>query len=260
MDLFGRLFGGNKPDDGGIRKACDSDVLTEIVEAIGNDPAKCKEAVKYLDECGNLSMKLRVLGQPCVDANILILALLVLDTTDAPKINRVCKDGFNPVLQFSLCRGKEIAIRALAHANANLDVVGANGVTPLTLACETGLAANVRMLIANGARAFDVCDGSGWAPLHYACQLGNPEMTAALLGAGANVNKMSRDRLMPIHVAISTVGRALTMPNSPTGIPWSPQGALECVRMLVDAGADIDYTCPYGFSARDFLRKIGASR
>ena len=49
----------------------------------------------------------------------------------------------------------EVLIRVIAHAQANLDIVGAKGVTPLIVACENGLTDTVKMLINNGAKAFD---------------------------------------------------------------------------------------------------------
>ena len=161
-------------------------------------------------------------------------------------------------LHFSMYKGLGVPIRVIAHAHANLDIIGLNGHTPLTLACENGLADTVKMLINNGARAFNKCDDSGFAPLHYACQLGNPDMVESLIKAGANVNVMSADKLMPIHLAISTTQAASMSPTAPNGIPWSVEGALMCVQHLVNFGADLNYVCPYGFSAMDFLKRIGA--
>ena len=141
-----------------------------------------------------------------------------------------------------------------------LEIVGLNGHTPLTIASENGLTDTVNMLINNGAKAYNKCDNSGFAPLHYACQLGNPDMVQTLIKAGANVNVMSGDKLMPIHLAISTAQAARMSPTAPNGLPWSVQGALMCVQHLANNGADLNYVCPYGFSAMDFLKRIGAVR
>ena len=94
--------------------------------------------MEYLDEQGNLSMKLRVLSLQISDPYALMKCLMSLDPSCASKINRVCKDGINPVLGFSMYEGMEIMIRLIAHAHANLDVVGIGGQTPLTIACENG--------------------------------------------------------------------------------------------------------------------------
>lgn len=182
---------------------------------------------------------------------------MTLDPSDSDKLNRLCKDGLNPALHFSMYKGLKVPIRIIAHAHANLDIVGLRGHTPLTIACESGLADTVKMLINNGAKAFDKCDDSGFAPLHYACQLGNSEMVEALIKAGANVNIMSADKLMPIHLAISTAQAALMSPTAPNGIPWSSQDALMCMQHLANSGADLNYICPYGFSAMDFLKRMG---
>ena len=239
-----------------IRKACDSDIFAKIAEVVNGNEDALDKAVKYLDEKGNLSMKLRVmtLGDP----QAVMIALMTLEPSDANNLNRLCNDGLNPALHFSMYKGMEVLIRVIAHANANLDVVGIKGHTPLTIACENGLSETVKMLINNGARAVDKCDDSGFAPLHYACQLGNPEMVNALIKAGANVNVLSADKLMPIHLAISTVQASQMSPTTPNGIPWSPREAFTCVQLLANNGADLNYVCPYGFSGFSFLKMIGA--
>lgn len=216
------------------------------------------KAIEYLSKHDNISMKLRIMTLPIFDFRAFTVYLLTLDPSDSAKINRLCKDGINPALHFSMYKGLESPIRVIAHAKANLDVVGLEGHTPLTIACENGLTETVKMLINNGAKAFNHCDDSGWAPLHYACQLGNPEIVEALISAGANVNIMSSDKLMPIHLAISTSQAARTSPTAPNGIPWSMKGALTCFQLLANHGADLNYVCPYGFFAMSFLKKIGA--
>lgn len=258
MGIFNKIFGGKSSVDSEIKKACDSDIFENIAEAINNDRSKYEEAVRYLSGKDNLSMKLRVLTIPIGQPDALMITLMALEPSDSEKLNRICKDGLNPVLHFSMYKGMEIYIRVIAHAHANLDIVGIKGHTPLTMACESGLTDTVKMLINNGARAFDKCDDSGFAPLHYACQLGNSDMVESLIKAGANVNVVSSDKLMPIHLAISTAQAARMSPTAPNGIPWSVQGALMCVQHLANNGADLNYVCPYGFSGMDFLKRIGA--
>ncbi len=244
--------------DEAIIKACDSDIFAKIAEVVNGDEASLRKAVKYLDEKGNLSMKLRVLTLGNQQA--LMIALMALEPTDATKLNRLCKDGLNPTLHFSMYKGMEILIRVIAHANADLDIVGLKGHTPLTLACENGLSETVKMLINNSAKAVDKCDESGFAPLHYACQLGNPIMVDSLINAGANVNVLSADKLMPVHLAISTVQASQMSPTAPNGTPWNPRDAFKCIQLLANNGADLDYVCPYRFSGLSFLKMIGAVR
>ncbi len=258
MGIFNKIFSGSSSTDSEIKKACDSDIFENIAKVINSDKAKYDKVISYLSERDNLSMKLRVLTLPVSGPETLMVTLMALEPSDAPKINRLCKDELNPVLHFSRYKGMEILIRVLAHTHANLDVVGLKGHTPLTLACENGLPKTVKMLINNGARAFNKCDDSGYAPLHYACQLGNSEMVESLINAGADVNVMSADKLIPIHLAISTAQAARMSPTAPNGLPWSVQGALMCMQHLANNGADLNYVCPYGFSGLDFLKRIGA--
>ena len=258
MGIFNKLFGSDSSKDDEIRRACDSDVFNNIANVIDGDKAKYDKVINYLSEQGNLSMKLRIMTLPIGGGpEPIMIALMALEPSDSERINRLCKDGLNPVLHFSMYNGMEILIRVIAHANANLDIVGLKGHTPLTMACERGLTDTVKMLINNGARAFNKCDDSGFAPLHYACQLGNPDMVEALIKAGADVNVMSADKLMPIHLAISTAQAARMSPTAPNGIHWNVKGALMCVQHLANNGADLNYVCPYGFSGLSFLKRIG---
>lgn len=258
MGILNQNYSNISSIDAEIKKACDSDVFDIIAKTIDGDKTKYDKVISYLSEQDNLSMKLRIMTLPIDEPNALMVALMALEPSDSDKLNRLCKDGLNPVLHFSMHEGMEILIRVIAHANANLDIVGLKGHTPLTMASESGLAETVKMLINNGAMAFNKCDDSGFAPLHYACQLGNSEMVEALIRAGANVNVMSADKLMPIHLAISTVQAARMSPTAPNGMPWSVQSSLRCVQLLANNGADLNYVCPYGFSGISFLKMIGA--
>ena len=244
--------------DEDMKQACDSDVFVTIADYINGDKTRLTKVIDYLTDTDNLSMKLRVMTLPVADLGALLILLMTLEPSDSTRINKLCQDGLNPILHFSMYKGMEILIRVLAHAHADLDVVGLLGHTPLTIASENGLTETVKMLINNGAKAYNKCDDSGFAPLHYACQLGDPEMVEVLIKAGANVNQLSYDKLMPIHLAISTAQAARRSPTAPNGIPWSVKGALRCVELLANNGADLNYTCPYGFSGMSFLKIIGA--
>lgn len=256
MSIFKKIFSGKSSNNAEIRQACDSDIFENIVNVIAGDKEKLSKAIAFLTEKDNLSMKLRIMTLQGPEP--LMMYLMSLDTSSAAKINRICKDGLNPILHFSMYKEMAILIRVLAHNNANLDVVGLKGHTPLTIACENGNSEAVKMLINNGAKAYDKCEDSGWAPLHYACQLGNVEIVETLIKAGADVNIMTPDKLMPVHLAISTTQAARMSPTAPNGIPWNFKDALMCVQHLVNNGADVNYVCPYGFSAMSFLRRIGA--
>ena len=77
-----------------------------------------------------------------------------------------------------------------------------------------------------------------------------------MVKAGANANVMSADKLMPIHLAISTAQAACMSQTTPNSLPWSTKDALTCMQILANNGVDLNYVCPYGFSAMDFFKKM----
>lgn len=74
--------------------------------------------------------------------------------------------------------------------------------------------------------------GDGWTPLHLAAFFGHPELAAALLDRGADVNARSTNSMKntPLHAAAAG-------------------GNIELVRLLLERGADANATQERGWTA-----------
>ena len=108
--------------------------------------------------------------------------------------------------------------RLLKSKSVDVDYVDAKGVTALLMACNTGQASAVRVLLKAGATV-DARGAHGITALHAACTMNHVECAELLIGAGATVD--------------------VTDPH--TGItPLSTRGAQQppsLVRLLLDAKA-----------------------
>ena len=104
------------------------------------------------------------------------------------------------------------------------------GATPLFLAAmdsyKTGPSA-IRLLLASGANV-DRLTRYGWTALHAAAQTKSPRCMAALIAGGADVNVRKADSTgeYPLHLAVDTISEE------------QGSNAIECVRLLLAAGAD----------------------
>jgi thioredoxin-related protein len=121
-------------------------------------------------------------------------------------------------------------------ANDNLDVRDENGRTALTFATEQGNSEAVQLLLDVGASP-DVNDFLGHAPLHFAVK--SPvEITRMLIDAGADVDIRNSGGVTPLMQAAG-------------------QGRRDIVKLLLGAGARIDYKDYQGNSAKDWAKRSG---
>ncbi len=114
----------------------------------------------------------------------------------------------------------------------HIDQRNAADETPLMMAALKGQLGLVQRLIERGA---DV-NKPGWAPLHYAATSGHLAVMALLLEHHAFIDAESPNGTTPLMMA-------------------AQYGTPQAVRLLLDAGADVNMRNQLGLSAGDFARR-----
>lgn len=130
----------------------------------------------------------------------------------------------SPILQ-ALYEGRRADAEALAAEAPSLDLMEA---------AALGDGPAVRVLLAAGASPSAWSD-DGFTALHYAGFFGSPDAVAALIAAGAPVDVAARN-----DMAVRPINSAAAGPH-----------ALESVRLLLAAGADVDGRQASGHTALD---------
>jgi ankyrin repeat protein len=127
-------------------------------------------------------------------------------------------------------------LRKLMRSGIDLEQVDeASGAAPLALAAEGGRLDAVRILLRSGV---DPDWGGATTPLEAAVVEGRLQVAAALIEAGADVNRPVADGFTPLITAAST-------------------GHLDLVRLLLEAGANPGVLADEGESALSLAKKKG---
>ncbi len=176
---------------------------------------------------------------------------------DGDMVDRLIKAGANvkaanrygvTPLYLACVNGSTPMIEKLLEAGADPNSATTEGETALMTVARTGDVEAAGVLLAHGA---DVNAKEQWrqqTPLMWAVAESHPEMAQELIAHGADVNarqvewhwerqitKEPRDKWMPLGGLTPLLFAAR-------------QGCVECERVLIKAGADINATNPNGFS------------
>ncbi|MDT7782761.1 MAG: hypothetical protein QOF58_1180, partial [Pseudonocardiales bacterium] len=130
------------------------------------------------------------------------------------------RDGLTPLHQAARSGDADLAVLLLAE-DADVDARLASGDTPLMLACSAEVATT---LLAAGSEV-EARSQAGYTPLSNAAGRGDVEVVRCLLAAGANPQSTTDLGRSALHVAVSAT---------------RPEGSVELLAALLDAGADID--------------------
>jgi uncharacterized protein len=163
----------------------------------------------------------------------------------------------------------------LIDAGADVKKANTYGVTALYIAAQAGDEGATRMLLAAGADANAVLPASGETVLMTAVKAGNPEVVAALLTGG--VEGVSLTQLGEARAAARVAEAAgySLLPNPTVATNYADvnardrwygrtalmiaaaEGDLDVVRLLVEAGSDLNLTDAEGSSALSLARSYG---
>jgi ankyrin repeat protein len=99
-------------------------------------------------------------------------------------------------------------------------------ITLFLRAAGTGKLDTIRKALAHGCPV-NAVNHLGYTLLMSACASYRVEMVKRLLAAGADVNMKTNDDRTALHAAISST-------------PSLPEDQAQCVRLLIDSGADLD--------------------
>jgi ankyrin repeat protein len=141
--------------------------------------------------------------------------------------------GWKAPIHDAADRGDAEALRRLLAEGVSPVATDYFAGTPLHCLCKSSrkatgdLAACIKLLLDAGAN-LEAVDSDRWTPLHRAANFANVEIMSLLVEAGAKVNAVTVVGWRPLHYA------AL----------WS--GTVDCVEVLLAAGADIDARDNYG--------------
>ncbi|SRR5579883_382596 len=156
--------------------------------------------------------------------------------------------GVTP-LYLACQNGSAAMIEKLVAAGADPNAAVTLGETALMTAARTGHVEAVRVLLSHGA-AVDAREGwRGQTALMWAASEGHPEMVKELIAHGADVN--ARSAVQHWERQVTAEPREKWLP--PGG--WTPlmfaarQNCLECARILVEKGADLNAQDPDGLDS-----------
>nr|CAB3449808.1 unnamed protein product [Digitaria exilis] len=170
-------------------------------------------------------------------------------------------DGGNGALHLAAGAVRmEVCSYLVEGLRVDVNAVDDKGRTPLIFAVLSENAAVVKYLLDNGADP-DKADDDGLAPLHSAAGIGDCEMVQLLLAKGAFVDPLAVECGTPLHVAAKErqagAMKILLDHNADCNKAYMIYGlygmtplfqainvsSVECVKLLVQAGADVSSDC-----------------
>jgi ankyrin repeat protein len=155
--------------------------------------------------------------------------------------------GATPLIEAAFHANTEM-IQALLVAGADPNFAGADGQTPLMLVARSQNAAAAKALLDKGAKPNVTEKQRSQTPLMWAAASSSAGIVRELLAHGAEVDVRSElDLMTPL---ISSEPRA--QPRPPGGMTAllfaSREGCLDCVKALLEKGANINLADPEGVS------------
>ena len=163
--------------------------------------------------------------------------------------------------------------RYLGHADFAREIADAHPGIDLWEAAALGDGHRTAEILDNGLADVDVVNADGYSPLGLAVYFGHLEEARLLLDRGANPNAISANDMavMPLHSALAGGHKEIAAlllargaePDEPNGDDWTPlhyvaeSGDIETARTLVKAGARSGYARKDGKTALEVAEDNG---
>jgi ankyrin repeat protein len=156
--------------------------------------------------------------------------------------------GVTP-LKLAAINGDAKLLKRLLDAGGDANAVGVDGETLLMTAARGGHVDAARLLIERGAEV-DAREGwHGQTALMWAAAQGHPAMVRELIAHGADVNARSNHENWERQVTSEPRDKWLP-PGGLTPLLFAArENCLDCLPVLIEAGADLNATTPDGISA-----------
>jgi ankyrin repeat protein len=191
--------------------------------------------------------------------------------------------GATPLSEAAM-NGNTVIIEKLLKAGADPNLAAADGMTPLMIVARSTNVKAARLLLEHGANVNAAEDQKKQTALMWASAQNRPEMVKELVARGADVN--ARAFINPTANAMFTNATPMDWPSNVSTEPRATyrapggltpllyatrEGCLECVKALVQGGANLDLQDPEGvtplimavsnmhFDTAAYLIKAGAN-
>ena len=162
-------------------------------------------------------------------------------------VNAANRYGVTP-LKLAAVNGDAAMLEKLLDAGGDANAAGTDGETLLMTVARGGHVDAARLLLERGA-AIDAREAwHGQTALMWAAAQGHPAMLSELLAHGADVNARSNVEQWERQVTSEPRDKWLP-PGGLTPLLFAArEDCLACLRVLIDAGADLNATTPDGIS------------
>jgi ankyrin repeat protein len=163
------------------------------------------------------------------------------------KVNVKNDYGATPMSEAAVL-GRADLLEALLKAGGDVESPNADGQTALMIVARTSRVDAARLLLKYGAKVNAVEQWRGQTALMWAVAQKQPEMVAELVKAGADVN--ARSMVNNWDRQVTAEPRAIYRPaGGLTPLLYATrEGCVECARLLVEAGADLNLADPENIS------------
>jgi ankyrin repeat protein len=146
-------------------------------------------------------------------------------------------------------QGSVDVIKLLLEHDANPNQANLEGETALMVAAREGFNEAVTLLLEHGADVNMKETWGGQSALMWASAQSQPETMKLLIAAGANIDEHGAARLWDRRIMNEPRPKDMNKGGFNPLLYAARQGCTECVKVLVDAGADLNATDPDRISA-----------